>query len=87
MGRLPDGRWDGNTFVVDTTNFTDRTNFRGSSEQMHLVERFTRVDASTLLYEFTVDDPASFIKPWSAALPPGAPCLLPLWEKVARSAG
>jgi hypothetical protein len=63
------GRWDGPTLVVDTTNFTDRTNFRGASESMHLVERFTRADANTVLYEFTVDDPATFTKPWSAALP------------------
>jgi len=63
------GRWDGATLVVDTTNFTDKTNFRGSGEQLHLVERFTRVDAKTLLYEFTVDDPATFTRPWSAALP------------------
>jgi len=63
------GRWEGNTLVVDTTNFTDRTNFRGTSEQMHLVERFARVDASTLHYEFTVDDPATFTRPWSAAVP------------------
>src|SRR5262249_18547346 len=63
------GRWEGNTLVVDTTNFTDKTNFRGASDRLHLVERFTRVDADTLLYEFTVDDPTSFTKPWSAALP------------------
>ena len=63
------GRWDGSTLVVDTTNFTDRTNFRGSSENMHLVERFTRVDADTIRYEFTVDDPTTFTRPWSAALP------------------
>jgi len=63
------GRWDGKTLVVDTTNFTDRTNFRGSGEQLHLVERFTRVNESTLLYEFTVDDPGTFTKPWSAVLP------------------
>src|SRR5262245_57481150 len=63
------GRWEGNTLVVDTTNFTDKTNFRGASDRMHLVERFTRVDPNTLLYEFTVDDPASFTKPWSAAVP------------------
>ena len=63
------GRWEGNTLVVDTTNFTDRTNFRGASDRLHLVERFTRVDADTLLYEFTVDDPTSFTKPWSAAVP------------------
>ena len=63
------GRWDGRTLVVDTTNFTDKTNVRGSSPGLHLVERFTRADADTLLYEFTVDDPSSFVKPWSAALP------------------
>jgi hypothetical protein len=63
------GRWDGSTLVVDTTNYTDKTNVRGSSPDLHLVERFTRTDANTLLYEFTVDDPSSFVKPWSAALP------------------
>jgi hypothetical protein len=63
------GRWDGGTLVVDTRNFTDKTNFRGSGETLHLVERFTRVDAKTLLYEFTVDDPSTFTRPWSAALP------------------
>jgi hypothetical protein len=63
------GRWDGAALVVDTTNFTDKTNFRGSGEQLHLVERFTRVDDKTLLYEFTVDDPSTFTRPWSAALP------------------
>jgi len=59
------GRWEGNTLVVDTRNFTDKTNFRGSGENMHLVERFTRVDAETLLYEYTITDPASFDRPWS----------------------
>ena len=63
------GRWDGRTLVVDTTNFTDKTNVRGSSPGLRLVERFTRADADTLLYEFTVDDPSSFVKPWSGALP------------------
>lgn len=62
------GHWEGNTLVVDTTNFTDQTNFRGSGENLHLVERFTRVDADTLQYEFTVDDPASFTRPWTAAM-------------------
>ena len=65
----PRGRWDGNTLVVETTNFTDKTNVRGSGERLRLVERFTRTDANTLLYEFTVDDPASFARPWSAVLP------------------
>ena len=63
------GRWDGNTLVVETTNFTDKSSVRGSGEQLRLVERFTRADANTLLYEFTVDDPASFSKPWTAILP------------------
>jgi len=63
------GHWDGNTLVVDTTNFTGQTPFRGSGPNLHLKERFTRMDAETLLYEFTVDDPESFAKPWSAAIP------------------
>jgi hypothetical protein len=63
------GRWEGNALIVDTTNFTDKTNFRGASDRMHLVERFTRLDGDTLLYEFTVDDPSSFARPWSAAVP------------------
>jgi hypothetical protein len=63
------GRWDGDTLVVETTNFTGKTAFRGSSESLHLVERFTRVSADTLLYEFTVTDPAAWARPWSVALP------------------
>jgi hypothetical protein len=63
------GHWNGNTLVVETTNFSDKTNVRGSGEQLRLTERFTRADAKTLLYEFTVDDPASFVKPWTAVLP------------------
>ena len=62
------GRWEGDTLVVDTTNFTDKTSFRGSTSAMHLVERFTRVDAETLLYEVTVDDPATWTRTWTAAL-------------------
>jgi len=63
------GRWDGNTLVVDTTNFTSKTTFRGSGENMHLVERFTRTGPDTLLYQFTVEDPQSFTKPWTAEIP------------------
>ncbi len=63
------GRWEGNTLVVDTTNFRDPTNFRGASSSLHVVERFTRVDAGTLLYEFTIDDPKTWTRPWSAAIP------------------
>lgn len=63
------GHWDGDTLVVDTTNFTDKTRFHGADARLHLIERFTRTDASTLLYELTVDDPTVFTKPWSARLP------------------
>ena len=44
------GHWEGDTLVVDTTNFTDQTRFRGSSENLHVIERFTRTDANTILY-------------------------------------
>jgi hypothetical protein len=63
------GRWEGDTLVVDTTNFTHKTHFKGSSEGLHVVERFTRVDADTIRYEFTVDDPTSWTRPWSAEIP------------------
>jgi hypothetical protein len=63
------GRWEGNTLVVDTTNFTDKTSFRGSGPGMHLVERFTRISNDRLLYEYTIDDPESFETAWSAAVP------------------
>ena len=65
----PRGRWEGNTLVVETTNFTDKTNFRGSGENLRVVERFTRVDEDTLLYQFTVEDPQSFTRPWSGEIP------------------
>jgi hypothetical protein len=63
------GHWDGNTLIVETTNFTDKTSFRGASENLRLVERFSRLDADTLDYQFTVDDPATWSKPWTASLP------------------
>jgi hypothetical protein len=63
------GRWEGQTLIVDTTNFTDRSNFRGSSEALHLVERFTRLDEDTILYQFTVEDPATWVRPWTAEIP------------------
>jgi hypothetical protein len=63
------GRWEGDTLVVDTTNFTDKTNFRGADENLHLTERFTRTGPNTVLYRFTVDDPTAFTKPWSAEIP------------------
>jgi len=63
------GHWEGNTLVVDTTNFTNLTAFRGSSEKLHLVERFTRTAEDTMIYEFTVEDPATWAKPWTAEIP------------------
>jgi hypothetical protein len=63
------GRWEGDTLVVETTNFNGLNPLRGSSEQMRVTERFTRVDADTIRYQFTVDDPSTWTKPWSAELP------------------
>jgi hypothetical protein len=66
------GRWDGDTLVVDTTNFKDRTpgvNFQGSTESLHLVERFTRIGPNTLRYEYTVSDPKTWTRPWSVEAP------------------
>lgn len=65
----PRGRWDGDTLVVETTNFTDQTSFRGAGANLHLVERFTRVDADTMLYEFTVEDSTTWTRPWTAMIP------------------
>jgi hypothetical protein len=65
------GHWEGDTLVVDTTNFLRETvfTFYGSSASMHLVERFTRVDAETLSYEYTVTDPTTWTKPWTVQFP------------------
>ena len=63
------GRWEGDTFVVDTTNFTDKTAYRGSGRGLHVVERFTLIDADTIRYEFTVEDETSWIQPWSVEIP------------------
>jgi hypothetical protein len=60
------GHWEGNTLVVDTTNFTNLTAYRGSSEKLHLVERFTRTADNMMTYQFTVEDPATWAKPWTA---------------------
>jgi hypothetical protein len=72
------GRWEGDTLVIDTTNFrdkadfidptsfTDKTDYRGTGPNVHLVERLTRVDADTLLYAYTVEDPTTWTRPWTA---------------------
>src|SRR5499427_2970285 len=63
------GHWEGDTLVVDTTNFTTKTQFRGSGENLHVVERFTRVDPKTLLYRFTVEDPDTWDRAWTGEYP------------------
>jgi hypothetical protein len=63
------GHWEGDTLVVDTTNFTNKTSFRGASENLHVIERFTRTDASTILYRATIDDPTTFTKQWTIEYP------------------
>jgi hypothetical protein len=62
------GRWEGNTLVVEVTNFTDQTNYRGSGETLHLIERYTRVGPDVIRYEVTIDDPHTFAARWTAAL-------------------
>ena len=63
------GHWEGDTLVVDTTNFKRETNLAGSSANTHLIERFTRTGANTLLYQFTVDDPTMWTRSWTAMVP------------------
>jgi hypothetical protein len=63
------GHWDGDTLVVDTTNFTDQTKFEGSSPDLHVIERFKRVDPNTILYRATIDDPSTFTKIWTVEYP------------------
>jgi hypothetical protein len=63
------GWWDGETLVVDTTNFLRETSLGGSSQNTHVVERFRRVDPDTVMYEFTVEDPSSYTRPWTAMMP------------------
>jgi len=62
----PVGHWDGDTLVVDVTNFSDETNFRGAREDLHIVLRFTRVNANTLSVQFTAEDPTTWTRPWTA---------------------
>jgi hypothetical protein len=69
------GRWEGQTLVVETTNFADKTGswfataWRAPRPTLRLVERFTRVDAETIEYQFTMTDPTMFTRPWTAAYP------------------
>ena len=74
------GRWEGNTLVVDVTNFHPMivhqreaglpiTKYRGTGETQHVIERFTRVDADTIDYRFTIEDPTTYARPWTASIP------------------
>src|SRR5215475_3458415 len=62
------GRWDGDTLVVDVTNFSKSAGYRGSTTNLHVIERFRRPDANTVHYELTVQDPTTFSRSWTAAL-------------------
>ncbi len=62
-------RWEGDTLVVETTNFHEKRKWRGSAGDLHLVERFTRVADDTLLYEATVTDPTTWVAPWTIEVP------------------
>ncbi|HML17155.1 MAG TPA: hypothetical protein VK419_09020, partial [Bryobacteraceae bacterium] len=62
------GHWEGDTLVVDTTNFTDKTRFHGATENLHVIERFSRIDAKTLLYRFTVEDPQTWDHSWTGEM-------------------
>jgi hypothetical protein len=63
------GHWEGDTLVVETTNFNPQNQFRGSSENLKVIERFKRVDGGTILYRATVDDPTAYTKPWTLEYP------------------
>ena len=62
------GHWEGDTLVVDTTNFTNKTHFRGADQKLHVIERFTLKDADTIQYRFTIDDPTAFTQPWTGEI-------------------
>ena len=64
----PRGRWEGDTLVVESRNFSPQSYFRGTGEHLHLIERFQRVDADTVAYDITVNDPTIYTKPWTAVI-------------------
>jgi hypothetical protein len=63
------GRWEGDTLVVETTNFTNKTRYQGSTENLKVTERIRRLDADTLLYHFTIEDSSTWARPWSGEYP------------------
>ena len=67
------GHWDGNTLVIDTTNFTQKMDFRGSRENLHLIERLTRASDDRITYRVTVEDPVTWTRPWTFEVP---------WERM-----
>ena len=62
------GRWEGETLVVDVTNFSPKTDYQGSRENLHLTERWTRLDLDTIEYVVTMEDPTTWTQPWTVAL-------------------
>ena len=65
----PRGHWEGKTLVIDTTNFNGQVHFRGSDGNLHVVERFTRVKPDEILYQFRIEDPTVFERPWAGEIP------------------
>jgi hypothetical protein len=63
------GRWEGDTLVVEVTNFTDKTNYQGSAENLHLTERYTRVGPDLIMFRVTIEDPTTFVRPWTIEVP------------------
>ncbi|MGE3511360.1 MAG: hypothetical protein AB7N65_21025, partial [Vicinamibacterales bacterium] len=65
----PRGRWEGDTLVVETTNFSKKSSFRGASDRLRVTERFTRTSPETIDYRFTVEDATTWTRPWTVAFP------------------
>jgi hypothetical protein len=63
------GHWEGDTLVVESQNFSDKTSYRGSGKTLHTIERFTRVAKDRIDFQVTIDDPHTFVRPWTIALP------------------
>ena len=63
------GHWDGDTLVVETTNYSPKSSLRGSSDDLHLTERFTRIGPDALTYEMTISDPTTWTRPWTLSIP------------------
>lgn len=79
------GWWEGDTLVVETTNFTNKTNYRGAGEHLRLIERFTRTAPDVLTYRVTIDDPTTFTRPWTVELP-AVPSDGPIYEYACHEA-